>query len=255
MIPVVLHIPHSGTVIPDDLRPDFAIPPEEIERELLLMTDWHTERLFRNALPGAEAVVFPVSRLVVDPERFPDDAREPMAALGMGAVYHSRQDGTPLLRPGLPAERREAVMRRFYQPHHAALAAAVGRALEGRGRCLVIDGHSFPSRPLPYEDSARRRPEICLGTDPFHTPPALAAAARTAFKAEGFETAFDEPFAGALVPEASYGRDARVVALMIELRRDLYMDEASGRLGDEGPGFEKRLGRALRGMLGLAGIP
>jgi hypothetical protein len=38
----------------------------------------------------------------------------------------------------------------------------------------------------------------------------------------------DRPFRGALVPNAFFGKDPRVSSIMIEIRRDLYMDEMSG---------------------------
>jgi N-formylglutamate amidohydrolase len=38
----------------------------------------------------------------------------------------------------------------------------------------------------------------------------------------------DRPFAGALVPRRWYGVDARVTAVMLEVRRGTYMDEATG---------------------------
>jgi hypothetical protein len=44
------------------------------------------------------------------------------------------------------------------------------------------------------------------------------------------------PFAGALVPMRFYGKDLRVRALMIEVRRGLYMDERSGA---RGPAFDE----------------
>jgi len=40
-----------------------------------------------------------------------------------------------------------------------------------------------------------------------------------------FTTAINHPFAGAMVAQGFYQTDKRVVALMIEVRRDLYMDE------------------------------
>ena len=50
------------------------------------MTDTFTAELFPPTAHAAERIVFPVSRLVCDVERFPDDADEPTAARGMGAV-------------------------------------------------------------------------------------------------------------------------------------------------------------------------
>jgi N-formylglutamate amidohydrolase len=100
----------------------------------------------------------------------------------------------------------------------------------------VFDCHSYPSRALPYEleRMSLHRPQIGIGTDAFHTPPALARALAGAFERRGYEVGLDTPFTGALVPNAFYGRDRRVRSVMMEVRKDLYMDEATGaRL----PGF------------------
>ena len=48
------------------------------------------------------------------------------------------------------------------------------------------------------------------------------------FTTAGFAVALDQPFAGAMVPLSCYRKDSRVAALMIEVRRDLYMDAATG---------------------------
>ena len=60
------------------------------------MTDAFTDELFAPTSFEAARVVFPISRLVCDVERFPDDADEPMALRGMGAVYVKTTDGRPL---------------------------------------------------------------------------------------------------------------------------------------------------------------
>jgi N-formylglutamate amidohydrolase len=192
------------------------------------MTDWFTDELLRDTLPAARRVRFPVSRLVLDPERFVDDAKEPMSRIGMGVIYERTSDGRRL-RGTLETAQRESVLKKYYEPHHAALTAAVDRALARHARCLLFDMHSFPSRPLPYElDQDPDRPDICLGADEFHTPAPLLEAARRAFEAEGLSVAVNRPFAGALVPMTVYRKDPRVSALMIEVNRRLYMDEETG---------------------------
>lgn len=224
----VLHIPHASFEIPATEREHFSLSDDELALELRRMTDAYTDEMF--ALPASEAttVRFPVSRLVVDPERFVDDAREPMSARGMGVVY-TRTSRGKVLRETPDAGERARLLATYYTPHHERLARAVDAALDAHGRCLVVDCHSFPLRALPYElNQSCVRPEICLGSDVFHTAPGLLDAARRAFEEGGFTVAVNEPFAGALVPAEHYQLDPRVGALMIEVRRDLYMHEATG---------------------------
>jgi len=93
----------------------------------------------------------------------------------------------------------------------------------------VLDGHSFPGKPLPYElDQRADRPDVCVGTDGYHTPGWLRDLAVAELEHAGFTIAVDRPFAGALVPMAFHARDERVAAVMIELNRSLYMDEQTG---------------------------
>jgi len=72
------------------------------------------------------------------------------------------------------------------------------------------------------------RPDICIGTDPFHTPVALRETLVSAFASEGFRVAVDAPFSGALVPARHYLRNPRVQSVMVEVNRRVYLDEATG---------------------------
>ena len=223
---LVLHIPHSSSVIPPGIRPAFSLSPVELQQELLAMTDGFTDELFN--IPGATRISFPVSRLVVDPERFLNDALEVMAAQGMGVVYtHTSRGGR--LRPTPTPEERVDLIGRFYVPHHRAFTQAVDAVLARQPTCLIIDCHSFPSVALPYEDAPNAdRPDICLGTDDFHTPGWLVQAAMDAFASEGLRIAVNHPFAGTFVPDKHYRKDPSVLSLMIEVHRGIYMDERTG---------------------------
>ena len=220
----ILHVPHASTVIPPDLRPQFLLSDAALSAEIARMTDHATDRLFGAGWPSAQIARAPLSRLVVDVERFEDDAGEPMACRGMGVIYARTSDDQPLRRL-LDADEREALLDRVYRPHHRRLAAMVGAAIEQFELALIIDAHSYPCRPLPYEDSALDRPEICIGTDSVHTPKAVVDALVAAFAAQGFRVGIDTPFAGALVPAAFHRVDPRCRSVMIEVRRDLYADD------------------------------
>jgi N-formylglutamate amidohydrolase len=223
---IILHIPHSSRKIPADCRKDILLSDTELENELLKMTDAYTDEIpkyFRKAT----AAIFPVSRLVVDVERFREDADEPMSKKGMGAVYMRTHDGRLLRDPA--TINREALLRRYYDLHHALLTNAVETALGKAGHCRIFDIHSFPSEPLPYEfDQNPDRPDICLGTDHFHTPRAMAEKARACFEEAGLTVKENSPFAGTMVPMKHYRRESAVQSLMIEINRKLIMNEKTG---------------------------
>jgi N-formylglutamate deformylase len=248
---IVGHVPHASRHVPAAERARLLADDATLAAELLRLTDAHTDRLFawiRDV--GGTLVVNRTSRLVVDPERFPDDAAEPMATVGQGAVYTRTTDGEPL-RADDPDERAR-LLATWFEPYHAALIAVVESTLARFGRCLVLDGHSFATVPLPSEaDRAPDRPDVCLGTDAFHTPPALTDALALRLRDAGFRVAVDTPFAGTLVPLRWYGTDARVTSVMLEVRRGLYVDEATGEPLDAFRDVAARLEHAVGLALGF----
>ena len=207
-----------------DVLDQFLIGREELESENRLLTDHATDRIFRNAFPLANSVVFPVSRLAVDAERFIDDYQEPMAKTGMGVIYTHGTRRQPIRRDLTPEERR-SLLSRYYHPHHQELDQAVQRQLDEHGKCLILDCHSYPPEALPYEHHPdARRPEFCLGTDDFHSPEELISSVENKLTAQKFSVARNEPFRGCMVPTKYYQRDRRVRSLMIEINRSLYMN-------------------------------
>ena len=91
--------------IPPGVRSSILLSDVDLERELVALTDAHTDDLFSwLAVHGATRFVNRRSRLVVDPERLLDPAAEPTEAFGQGAVYTRTSDGRALRTPD-PAAR------------------------------------------------------------------------------------------------------------------------------------------------------
>jgi N-formylglutamate amidohydrolase len=144
----------------------------------------------------------------------------------MSAVYTHGSRGQRL-RADDP-EHREALLAAFYRPWAAAVAELVQRQLARTGRAVLLDVHSYPSRPLPYElHPDGPRPAVCLGVDPVHTPSWLVEAAREAFDSLG-PVALDTPFRGTYVPLPHHRHELRVSSIMVEIRRDTYLVEPDG---------------------------
>ncbi len=232
MTPLVLHIPHSSTFIPPEIRAQFVLTTEELNDEIWLMTDHYTDELFVNDNLKDSAVIFPVSRICVDPERFRDDAKEAMSKKGMGVIYTHSIDGSPIRRD-LTETERLSLLNEYYVPHHERLETIVAEKLKADHKCLLIDCHSFPGKPLPYEfDQSTDRPDICIGTDEFHTPQWLTERCVTLFENAGFKTAINKPFGGSLVPGKYYRSNKDVLSVMIEVNRKLYLDESSALMDE-----------------------
>jgi N-formylglutamate amidohydrolase len=243
---VVLHVPHAATAIPGDVRAGIVLGDDELAAELRAMTDAATDRIAARAAQAARCApwsfVNGLSRLVIDPERFTDPDQEEMEPIGMGAVYTATSALGVLRRPA-PSERQD-LLERFFDPYAEALADLVDARLAAHGRAVILDVHSYPRDVLPYERHAQaRRPQVCLGFDPTHTPTSLRSAAAEAFAA--WELGVDEPFSGTYVPLRHYGKDRRVSSLMVEIRRDQYLDADGEPVPDE----VDRLGAALAALV------
>lgn len=244
---MILHIPHASFDIPVDLRPTLLLDDQALMEELSVMTDAYTEELF-GCQAGEEdrIVAFPISRLIVDPERFTDDALEIMAWVGMGVIYEQTSNGDRL-RNACSLEDRDELIRRFYVPHHKRLNEATDKELDRCGAALILDCHSFPSVPLPFEfDQNPDRLDVCIGTDPAHTPRFLIQAAKQAVSDEGLAYQVNKPSDGALVPTHYWQQDKRVWSIMIEINRSLFMDEATGEKLDQYARCKAMLGRIVQ---------
>ncbi len=218
---VILHVPHASRAIPVAVRADLLLDEPALNRELDAMTDTDTDLLAIAACNQAKVKPWifqnKLSRLVIDPERFPDN-REVMNQIGMGAVYLKTSDGSDLRE--IDEVRDSQLLERFFYPYALALEELVRSVLNRLGKVTIIDVHSY--RLVEHANGVnkgQRRPPVCLGADDFHTPPWLIALARTAFGKLG-EIVINEPFAGTYVPLSLYQVDSRVSSVMMENRED-----------------------------------
>lgn len=222
---VILHIPHASKHIPDEYLKYFTLSKTDLQFELLKMTDHFTDELFDVSGDNIYQLKFPISRLLVDVERFEKDELEPMSKVGMGCVYKKTHDGNSLKNV---EHIKDELINKFYKKHHENFTKIVDAKLKENNKVLIIDCHSFPKHPLPYElNQTMDRPEICIGTDGFHTTEKLKKSFGQLFEDLNFTVKYNEPFKGSIVPLQFYNNEVRVQSIMIEVRRDIYMNEQS----------------------------
>ncbi len=222
--PVLVHIPHASSAITKGDFKDFLPSEGEMWRELIRLTDWYTDELFGADWAPQNVHQFQHSRLVVDVERFASDDEEPCAKVGMGVTYVKTTGGAPLR--NLSPLRREELIKNYYDPHHQIFNEKVNQIFKRFNRCVIIDGHSYPTEPLPTQTNYMSTPEIGIGTDDSFTSLELIELTQNYFKSHGLSVGLNEPFQGTIIPAQIYKSiDRRVQSVMIEVRRDLYIDE------------------------------
>ncbi len=222
--PLVLSLPHVGTMIPDELKPHFTERALQVED-----TDWHLERLydFAKAL-GASVIVPRISRYVIDLNRPPDDAPMYPGASNTELCPTRFFNGDALYVDGAAPNAAKIERRRsnFWQPYHDALRVELDRARAKFGYALLWDGHSIRSEiPWLFDGTL---PDLNLGTA---SCTSCAATLRDTLINElqrnpQFTHATDGRFKGGYITRR-YGRPAdHIHAVQMEMCQSLYMQES-----------------------------
>jgi N-formylglutamate amidohydrolase len=246
--PVVVSVPHAGVDVEGFAR---ALAPG---LDVRCDADLFVDELYQGAPRGA-FIRANISRFVCDLNRHPDDVSAravpshpvPKNSDGRGFIWEVTTTGAPALgRPLTLAEWREREA--IHQGYHRAIDTALARARQKFGYGILVDGHSMPSvGRMGHADPGRPRADVVPGDRLGQScAPALSRVVGEHFQAQGLSVAFNEPYRGGYIT-ARHGRPAeRLHAIQIEMRRDLYMDEAAfARL----PEKMARIRQALDGLL------
>lgn len=216
---ILINVSHSSVFIPEEEKKYYSI--EDIDKEVNLMTDHFTDDLFDT---GDDRIICPVSRIVCDVERFYPDDKEYMSERGMGAIYTNDHNGNVLRE--ISEEHKAKLLKTYYYTYHTKLIEMTKDKLTKFGKCLIVDAHSFPAKPLPYEIYQNPdRADICIGTDYFHTPEKMYRFLKDFFQSLGYSVSRNRPFEGTIVPFRYYKINANVFSVMIEINRGLYLDD------------------------------
>ena len=200
---LVLHIPHSSAEGLDDS----GWPMTDAFRTIVnRWTDWATDSLFTvssydSVYDRVRAVIFPISRFVVDVERLPDD---PLEKKGQGIVYHQFDE---FHRAVSPEEKTRLLD--IYHSHHSRVASLL------TPESLLIDCHSFPSHLSDID--------VCIGCNDDWScpPPEVIDLVVGTFKQAGYKVAINIPYSNSVTPPCAF----RYHSVMIELNKRTYWDE------------------------------
>lgn len=223
--PLVISIPHAGTIIPDEIAAGL------VSHDLAIHdADWFIPQLYDFAERlDATIVRTDISRTAIDVNRDPSGQSLYPGQATTGLCPDITFDDEPLYRPGLAPDEAEIARRRttYFEPYHAALSAQIARLRELHGRIVLYDAHSIRSRVERLFDG--ELPALNLGTFNGASADAEAVAiAERHMAASGFSSVTNGRFKGGWITR-HYGRPQQGVhALQMEIAQRAYMDEPAG---------------------------
>lgn len=220
---LLLHIPHTSLHLPQDFWRDIIVDQKTIEQNVRFMADYKVDKLVENI--DCRKVAARYSRLYCDVERFREDVDEPMAKLGMGAVYTHLPGGVRYR--NMTPSRREAILKKAYEPHHAQLSALSREIVAEHGSCMVIDLHSYSDELVQKLFGwTENLPDICLGYDDEWFDQKDAVKLKKYIESLGYSCALNYPYSGALVPTDFYhNKMYSLRSMMLEINRRVYLEK------------------------------
>jgi len=235
---MVLSSAHSGR----DYPAEFIAQSPLSERALRSSEDAFVDLLFQDAPQlGVPLLTARAPRAYVDLNRSPTDldpaliegvkktGLNPRLSAGLGVIPRVVGGGR-VIHPGrISREEADQRLSRHWHPWHRKLQEVMTTQRSRFGQVLLLDCHSMPHDAVSHlRVCDGEPPEIVLGDrHGAACAPALMSRVEGAFRAAGFRTSRNIPFAGAYITQ-TWGRpQARSHAIQIEIDRSLYMEEVT----------------------------
>jgi N-formylglutamate deformylase len=223
-LPILISFPHSGTVLPEELRNRLTAAGRAVPD-----TDWFVPDLYRRCLERLDVstVIATHSRYVVDLNRPADGSALYPGRIESAVCPTETFEGTAIYAADQELSNAEipARIERYWRPYHAALAAERDRILAVHGHCVIWDAHSIRSHsPRLFQGEL---PELNLGTYSGHSASAaLVALIVERLRAQHrFSHVIDGRFKGGHITR-HFGEPARNVhAMQLEIAQRAYMLE------------------------------
>ena len=218
---LILHIPHSGKQFIGE-RAAYASHLEKNARDLI---DYFTDELFipSEKSPNIIPVVFPYCRTECDVERMIDD---PLEKQNLGICYDSSLSGEDHGFFHVGGKKlthcKEDVYGLYLEHHHD-----VESLLVKHRNTLLIDCHSFSSRPTPLQpdyDTVNQY-DICIGFNEDKTKPGamIIGTFIDHFESFGYRVGVNTPYSNA----KTFNVPCSYKSIMIEINKRCYMDESA----------------------------
>lgn len=218
---VILHIPHSSTLLPQELIDNSTLSEQELMDYSLKMSDLYTDLLFEDI--RFISLKAPYSRLYCDVEKFIEEKKESIKKYGMGVVYRKTYDG--VLFNDYDEDYKDHVLNSYYFPYHKKLDCITKEILKTHDSLIIIDCHSYSDKQAntfcdgDYSD-------ICLAYFEDYMDEEFVNNIQAIFKENGYSIKVNYPYVGSMIPyHFKTNKQDKVISLVINVNKKVYLDK------------------------------
>ena len=225
-VPILLSVPHCGTIIPDDLRNQYK--SELIQK--LDDTDWFVDQLYNFSLSmGITMISASYSRWVIDLNR--DSQSKPLYTDGRvitGLCPTTNFLGVPIYKDQRKEVDSIEVTRRletYYQPYHNKIQELLNDLKDEFGKVLLWDCHSI--RQLVPSIQKEKFPDLILGdADGTSASPGIIESVLGVLDHSSFSISHNHPFKGGAITRHFGKPSINQHAIQLEMTKVNYMDDS-----------------------------
>jgi N-formylglutamate deformylase len=226
LVPIIVSVPHCGTLVPDELKDEFkaALIHEQDD------ADWYVDKLYDFApAMGITMISAVYSRWIVDLNR--DPSSKPLYTDGRiitGLCPSTTFTGEPLYKDDRESVKSQEVDRRlksYFKPYHDTLETLLNETAESSGKVLLWDCHSIRQEVATIYP--KKFPDLILGdNDGFAAGTFLSEmASKSLISGGGYSFENNFLFKGGYITR-HYGQpEKNRHALQLEMTKVNYMDD------------------------------
>lgn len=223
-IPIILSIPHAGTLFPDEIKhslnPEMADVPDD--------TDWFVDRLYDFAPSlGITMVVAQYHRWVIDLNRNPENL--PLYSDGRvitGLVPTTDFNGNSIYSDGFVLDEKEIQRRKdiYFYPYYQEINRLLEQTKKEFGKVLLFDVHSIRKKVPGIQKE--EFPDLILGdNDEKSAAPELIETTVKSLSGKGYGFSHNHPFKGGNITRYFGKPEENIHALQLEMSKLNYMDD------------------------------
>lgn len=235
--PLVLSIPHCGTVFPEEFLANTLPGVDELRKNEDIFVKDLLEPAIESGIPALNMNISRTfidvnrAKMEIDPNMFYDYPKDDLglnrhrSRYGLGIIHKVTAASEPIYAGPISYKEVEKRIEKVYDTYHTRLKEIIKEITAKFGFCLVLDCHSMPSKICSIISESPKI-SICLGNlFEQSCPNKISFFVENEFSKREYYVSKNRPYSGAFITFNYCEPRKQAYTLQLEINREIYADE------------------------------